>query len=526
VKKSIGFYPCPDVDTTATAVVSHAGTLLLTETIRRVGLDRALSTALEPWRPRLAVHDPAKVLLDLALALAVGGDCLSDIALLRAEPALFGLVASDPTVSRTVDRLAADATATLAAIDVARAAARAKAWALADESAPDHSTDAAHPLVIDVDATLVTAHSDKQGAAPTFKRGFGHHPLWAFCDHGPDGTGEPLAALLRPGNAGSNTAADHITVIRAALRQLPGHRPGNRAGRKVLIRIDGAGASHELLDWLAGQRLSYSVGFGLSQHLVDQLAALPASDWQTALDAEREPRPGAWVIEATGLMNLSSWPKGMRVIVRRERPHPGAQLRFIDRDGLRYTAFATNTLGLRARRPDVDAVPDLPGVPVTVEHPVDARRIAFAVRAAGPVRHTRRVAGDGGGQHLGEELPAPAAVTGTEVRATDRVPGQGLPGGPGDGGRRTGHRFGSPHRPARHPARCPCAVARVERPRPSDPRCHTSSRRHSARRLGHACRSPRSRGRPLVIIREGNRASHRHSAGHGSCRGRFAMAYF
>lgn len=343
MKKAIGFYPCPDVDTAATAVVSHAGTLLLTETIGRVGLDRALSVALEPWRPRFAVHDPAKVLLDLALTLAVGGDCLADIALLRAEPALFGPVASDPTVSRTVDRLAADATAALAAIDTARATARARAWELAGAHAPDHDTDPATPLVVDVDATLVTAHSEKEGAAATFKKGFGHHPLWAFCDHGPAGTGEPLAALLRPGNAGSNTAADHITVIRAALRQLPGHRTGHRPGRKVLIRIDGAGASHELLDWLAGQRLSYSVGFGLTQHLVDQLAALPDSDWQVAVDADGEPRPGAWVTEATGLMNLATWPKGMRVIVRRERPHPGAQLRIADPDGLRYTAFATNT---------------------------------------------------------------------------------------------------------------------------------------------------------------------------------------
>lgn len=343
MKKAIGFYPRPVVDTAATAVVSHAGSLLLTETIGKVGLDRALSAVLEPWRPRLAVHDPAKVLLDLALTLAAGGDCLADIAVLRAEPALFGRVASDPTVSRTIDRLAADATAALAAIDTARATARARAWELAGEHAPDHGTDGTDPLIIDADATLVTAHSEKEGAAPTFKRGFGHHPLWTFADHGPGGTGEPLAQLLRPGNAGSNTAADHITVIRAALRQLPGHKPGSRAGRKVLIRIDGAGASHELLDWLVSQRLSYSVGFGLTQDLVDQLAALPTSDWQPALDADREPRPGAWVIEATGLTNLSSWPKEMRVIVRRERPHPGAQLRITDRDGLRYTAFVTNT---------------------------------------------------------------------------------------------------------------------------------------------------------------------------------------
>jgi hypothetical protein len=165
----------------------------------------------------------------------------------------------------------------------------------------------------------------------------------AFVDHGPTGTGEPLAALLRPGNAGSNTAADHLTVIRAALRQLPSYRVGHRPGRKILIRIDGAGATHELLDWLVRQRLSYSIGFGLTQDLVARLAALPTSAWQPAYDADGQPRPGAWVIEATGLMALTGWPAGMRVIVRKERPHPGAQLRLSDPDGHRYTGFATNT---------------------------------------------------------------------------------------------------------------------------------------------------------------------------------------
>ena len=145
---------------------------------------------------------------------------------------VYGRVASDPTVSRTIDALAADAPAALRAIDAARAGARARVWALAGAHAPDHQADATAPLVIDIDATLVTAHSEKESAAPTFKRGFGFHPLWTFVDHGPDGSGEPLAVLLRPGNAGSNTAADHITVAGQALAQLPGHRPGaGPAGR-------------------------------------------------------------------------------------------------------------------------------------------------------------------------------------------------------------------------------------------------------------------------------------------------------
>jgi hypothetical protein len=343
VSERSGFYPCPVVDTAGSMVVSQAGGVLLTETARAVGLDRALSAALAPWRAPTAVHDPAKVLLDLAVTLAVGGDCLADIAVLRAEPGLFGLVASDPTVSRVVDRLAADPVAALRAINIARAQARAAAWRLAGDRAPDHGIDGGAPLVIDVDATLVTAHSDKQGAAPTFKRGYGHHPLWAFVDHGPDGTGEPLAVLLRPGNAGSNTAADHITVLREALRQLPGHRPDTRPGRKILIRTDSAGGTHELLNWLVGQRLSYSVGFTLPDTIADILATIPESDWQIAYDADGEPRPGAAVVEVTGLLELSRWPKGMRVIVRRERPHPGAQLRLTDRDGHRLSAFATNT---------------------------------------------------------------------------------------------------------------------------------------------------------------------------------------
>jgi hypothetical protein len=250
--------------------------VLLTETIRAVGLDRALSTMLAPWRLPFAVHDPAKVVADLAVTLALGGDCLADIALLRAEPAVFGLVASDPTVSRTIDRLASDAPAVLSAINAARAATRAQVWKLAGANAPDHNIDAGRPLIVDVDATLVTAHSEKQGAAATFKKGSGYHPLWAFVDHRAKGTGEPLSVLLHPGNAGSNTAADHVTVVREALAQLPGHRPGTRASRKTLIRIDGAGATHELLKWLLNRRLSYSVGFGLPTDFAARLALIPA----------------------------------------------------------------------------------------------------------------------------------------------------------------------------------------------------------------------------------------------------------
>ena len=258
--KNIGLYPRVHADTSGTAIVSQAGGVALVETARAAGLDRALSRALGCWRKPMARHDPGKVITDLAVMLALGGDCLADVALLRAEPGVFGAVASDPTVSRLIDALAADAPRALRAIDSARAFARSRVWKLAGDRAPDHGIDADRPLIIDTDATLITAHSDKEHAAPTFKRGFGFHPLWAFVDHGADGSGEPLTCLLRKGNAGSNTAADHITVVKAALGQLPGHTPGTRPGRKILIRADGAGCTHDFLNWLVGQRLSYSVG--------------------------------------------------------------------------------------------------------------------------------------------------------------------------------------------------------------------------------------------------------------------------
>ena len=232
MRKTIGLYPLLQVDTTGRAAAGQAGGVVLVETVRTSGIDRLLSVALEPWRKPLAAHDPGKIVLDLAVALALGGDCLADVGLLRAEPALFGRVASDPTVSRLVDTLAADADRALAAVESARAAARARVWHLAGDQSPDHKTDATSPLIIDLDATLVTAHSDKEQARPAFKKGFGFHPLCAFLDHGQDGTGEPLHLMLRPGTPGRTPPPTTSPSRARHWRSYPRIGPGpGRGGR-------------------------------------------------------------------------------------------------------------------------------------------------------------------------------------------------------------------------------------------------------------------------------------------------------
>jgi hypothetical protein len=337
VKKRIGSYPRVRIEGGGRAVVSQAGGVLLVETVRKSGLDNAISAALAPWRRPRAVHDPGKILLDVALAVALGGDCLADVAMLRAEPAVFGPVASDPTVSRLIDKLAVGGPKTLTAIRSARAEVRGRVWKLAGASSPD----AGGQVIVDLDGVLVLAHSDKQDATATWKKTYGHHPLMGFVDHGRGGTGEPVAALLRPGNAGSNTAADHITATRLALAQLPKR---HRRGRSTLIRTDSAGGTHEFVDWLSrrGRWLSYSVGMTITEAIHQAVVKVPASAWTPAVEPGGEIRDGAWTAELDGDV-LKGWPRRMRLIVRKERPHPGAQLRFTDADGLRLTCFATNT---------------------------------------------------------------------------------------------------------------------------------------------------------------------------------------
>src|SRR6516164_9804418 len=234
----------------------------------------------------------------------LGADCLADIAVLREQRELAGPVASEPVVSRLVSTLAENAPRALKEIRAARAAARERAWALAGDAAPGVDGGL---VIIDLDATIVAAFSEKEQAAPTWKKTFGFHPLAAFADHGPAGSGEPLAIVLRPGNAGSNTAADHIQATRLALAQLP-----RQLRRKVLVRADSGGGTHEFLTWLTARsrRLHYSVGMTITEEIQHAMGKIPAQAWTPAYDGEGEIRDGAWVAEITGMLDLTGWPAG------------------------------------------------------------------------------------------------------------------------------------------------------------------------------------------------------------------------
>lgn len=333
----------------ADGVVSQAGIELLYRAARASGLDRALSAELAGHRKARAEHDPGKVVLDLAVMLAAGGDCPADTAMLRGRQEVFGPVASDPTISRLVHRLAADPDGPGA---LRRAAAAARGTAAGHLPAP------AGGVLVDIDGTLITAHSEKQDAAPTYKRGYGFHPLLAYLDHGAEGTGEPVAALLRPGNANAGTAADHQAVLDLLEAQL-----APQESDRLVVRTDTAACTHAFLGLLTRRGHGYTVGYYARADVAAAIEALPADAWIPCIDgdAAEDARPvvrdGAWVAEITGLLDLAKWPPGMRVIARKERPHPGAQLRLTDADGHRITCFATNStspdlaaLDLRHRR--------------------------------------------------------------------------------------------------------------------------------------------------------------------------------
>jgi len=368
-------------------IVSHAGLALVRALADKTGLTGGLSVALASRR--LLIHDRGQVLTDLACAIADGAEVISDFRVMGDQQELFGLVASVPTCWRALSEIAAGGSRPLARITAAVNAARRQAWqaavtrhgALPGVRVADKVLEGV--TCIRLDASVVTAHSDKELAEANFK-GFGHHPLLAYCDN----TAEPLAGKLRKGSAGSNTVADHLEVLAAAITALP---PAFR--RRLMVTCDGAGASHGLigrLDTLAsrpGHHLVYSVGWELGERERAAITAVPDGAWQIAIGPRGEVRERradeacadrgcghrrCWIQEAhvtelTALLRqgragdqLEGWPASMRVFIRRERPHPGAQLSLFEvSDGWRYSLWVTNlperTPGWRGQNAYIDA---------------------------------------------------------------------------------------------------------------------------------------------------------------------------
>jgi hypothetical protein len=353
--QGIAGFPKVVVSADGRGVVSHVGARLLADVAQATGLVAGFDEVARTRRVRRSAHLPGQVLAEVAVMIADGGEAIADLAVLRNQPGLFGLVASPATCWRVLDAVDADM---LAALKQARAAARERAWLLRGEAGRELPTvicggRAQRGLVIDIDATLVTCHSEKEGTAATYKHGFGYHPMLAWLDN----TGEALAGMLRPGNATANDAADHATVIDDALAQIP---DGHRHGTPILVRADSAGGTRGFLGYLRSLRdergldVSFSISFRVTNTISDAIRLLPETAWTVAIDTDGTPRPiddtglpVAQIAELTGMLGHpvgNGWPTGMRVLVRRERPHPGAQITLLEaHDGWRYQAVATDT---------------------------------------------------------------------------------------------------------------------------------------------------------------------------------------
>lgn len=322
-------------------VVAHVGLHALGRFGDRLGLGEELSAAVYAGGDQRVVgHDRGKVLTQAMLMLAGGGECCTDIEHLRSQPGLFGAVASDTTLWRTFDRIDE---ATLGYLWQSMAAVRAQVWS---RSAATTGTE---PVMLDIDASLVEVHSEnKAGAAPNYKGGFGFHPMFCFAD----ATGEALAGLLRPGNAGANSIEDHLSVLDDAIAQLPaaiatGHRPGDdraTVDRAVRVRADSAGCSTRF----AAACRARNVGFSLvarsnrQVHAAISRALTDPGRWLPALTQDSEVKDDATVAEVTDLVDLSAWPAGTRLIVRREPLHPGARTTLFPDLDYRYWGHYTD----------------------------------------------------------------------------------------------------------------------------------------------------------------------------------------
>jgi hypothetical protein len=337
-------------------LVGHAGAVLLRKAADQLGLTAGLSAALRR-KGSSPLLDRGTVLVSLAAAIALGATSMSDIALLAHLAPVLGEAPSGPTVRRALEL--AGSPRVLDRVARARAKAREHAWSLIEKTPAGFpwlavaGKSLAGWLVIDMDATLVTARSDKEGAAPTWKKGYGFHPLAAWCAN----TRECLNMLLRPGNAGSNTFTDHQEVLAAALKQVPA-----RFRRQLIVRVDGAGASHDLIGHLLSlatprKKVLFTCGWTIMPADEDAIRQVPAGAWKPGLAQDGGTEDDKDVAEVTGLMTRSgNWPGGLRWIARRVKPsrRQARNLTAYEKEtGWRYSITCTNV-------PD-DGIPGVPG---------------------------------------------------------------------------------------------------------------------------------------------------------------------
>jgi Transposase DDE domain group 1 len=288
-------------------LAAHAGSALLVAVADKVGLTDALCGALAPTRERRSAHDPGVVVRDLCVMLADGGDCLADLGALRDQEDLFGRVASTATAWWVIDSLCSEGT--LERLPESRARARERAWELG--ARPER-------IVLDLDATLIAAHSDKQEAAGNFKGGFGFHPMLCYLDESEEG----LAGILRPGNVGANTAQDQIDCVDEALGQLP------RAAveeAELLLRTDSAGLTHELLDYLHDGNIRFSVGMDMTEDVRQAVLRVADRDWVAAVSADGEEREKAFVASSRSTSRAGPWAPARSAAASAPTPAPSCR---------------------------------------------------------------------------------------------------------------------------------------------------------------------------------------------------------
>ena len=341
-------YPAPRTELTGQQLISHAGLSVLSGFLNAMDFRALCENRFSQFAPTTASHRPGKILADLTLMLAAGGEQACDVDLLRTNPGLFGPVASEATVSRFMNRIKDMPEAFTHGYQTMSRSLRTKLWAAAGPRNPAQRASKRTPLILDIDATLIQAHSDKQGTTGTYKGGNGFAPMILPADYGTgNGTGETLAILLRPGNKGANSAKDHIEALSQALAVLPDDfydKDGVLIGEKLLVRTDSAGASREFLNHLDSLGIQFSTSYSLPVIKERQIGWISEKKyWEPAIDQHGKPLRDVWVVDATKIMNLKDYPPGTRIYVRAEPLHSGAKASLFDAEGNRITAFLTNS---------------------------------------------------------------------------------------------------------------------------------------------------------------------------------------